>query len=73
MFSRFTSKNILRVYPKGTRFTSGNYKPHVGWMHGAQMVAFNMQVSFKYFLFGQRLAASSRFQGPNKGIICFLI
>lgn len=37
------------------------------------MVAFNMQVSFKYFLFGQRLAASSRFQGPNKGIICFLI
>ncbi|KAG2723899.1 hypothetical protein I3760_02G192500 [Carya illinoinensis] len=40
---RFTQKNILRVYPKGTRVTSSNYKPHVGWMHGAQMVAFNMQ------------------------------
>ncbi|KAG6665897.1 hypothetical protein I3843_02G168900 [Carya illinoinensis] len=40
---RFTQKNILRVYPKGTRVTSSNYKPHIGWMHGAQMVAFNMQ------------------------------
>ncbi|KAB2616540.1 phosphoinositide phospholipase C 4-like [Pyrus ussuriensis x Pyrus communis] len=40
---RFTQKNILRVYPKGTRFNSSNYKPLVGWMHGAQMVAFNMQ------------------------------
>ncbi|XP_042475245.1 phosphoinositide phospholipase C 6-like [Macadamia integrifolia] len=40
---RFTQKNILRVYPKGTRVTSSNYKPLLGWMHGAQMVAFNMQ------------------------------
>ncbi|XP_061995819.1 phosphoinositide phospholipase C 6-like [Rosa rugosa] len=40
---RFTQRNILRIYPKGTRVTSSNYKPHVGWMHGAQMVAFNMQ------------------------------
>ncbi|OIW16190.1 hypothetical protein TanjilG_18905 [Lupinus angustifolius] len=40
---RFTQKNILRVYPKGTRITSSNYNPLVGWMHGAQMVAFNMQ------------------------------
>ncbi|KAI4372929.1 hypothetical protein MLD38_011109 [Melastoma candidum] len=40
---RFTQRNILRVYPKGTRVTSSNYDPHVGWMHGAQMVAFNMQ------------------------------
>ncbi|XP_038706977.1 phosphoinositide phospholipase C 4-like [Tripterygium wilfordii] len=39
----FTQKNVLRVYPKGTRFTSSNYKPHIGWTHGAQMVAFNMQ------------------------------
>lgn len=43
-FGRFTQKNILRVYPKGTRFNSSNYNPFVGWMHGAQMVAFNMQV-----------------------------
>ncbi|XP_043724315.1 phosphoinositide phospholipase C 6-like [Telopea speciosissima] len=40
---RFTQKNILRVYPKGTRVDSSNYKPLIGWMHGAQMVAFNMQ------------------------------
>ncbi|KAI4306460.1 hypothetical protein L6164_029736 [Bauhinia variegata] len=40
---RFTQKNILRVYPKGTRITSTNYKPHIGWTYGAQMVAFNMQ------------------------------
>ncbi|GAA0143242.1 phospholipase [Lithospermum erythrorhizon] len=40
---RFTQRNILRIYPKGTRFNSSNYKPFVGWMHGAQMVAFNMQ------------------------------
>ncbi|PIA32255.1 hypothetical protein AQUCO_04500092v1 [Aquilegia coerulea] len=40
---RFTQRNILRVYPKGTRFNSSNYNPHIGWMHGAQMVAFNMQ------------------------------
>ncbi|KAI3830004.1 hypothetical protein L1987_04136 [Smallanthus sonchifolius] len=40
---RFTQKNILRIYPKGTRFTSSNYKPLIGWLHGAQMIAFNMQ------------------------------
>ncbi|MFS7935114.1 putative phosphoinositide phospholipase C [Helianthus anomalus] len=40
---RFTQKNILRIYPKGTRITSSNYKPLMGWLHGAQMVAFNMQ------------------------------
>ena len=42
---RFTQRNILRVYPKGTRITSTNYNPLIGWVHGAQMVAFNMQVS----------------------------
>ncbi|KAL9332614.1 hypothetical protein ACSQ67_002224 [Phaseolus vulgaris] len=40
---RFTQNNILRVYPKGTRLNSSNYKPHIGWTYGAQMVAFNMQ------------------------------
>ncbi|KAI3682128.1 hypothetical protein L2E82_50160 [Cichorium intybus] len=40
---RFSQKNILRIYPKGTRITSSNYKPLIGWLHGAQMVAFNMQ------------------------------
>ncbi|GAU43804.1 hypothetical protein TSUD_247930 [Trifolium subterraneum] len=40
---RFTQKNILRVYPRATRVKSTNFKPHLGWMYGAQMVAFNMQ------------------------------
>ncbi|XP_074592632.1 phosphoinositide phospholipase C 2-like [Curcuma longa] len=40
---RFTQKNLLRIYPKGTRVTSSNYKPLLAWMHGAQMVALNMQ------------------------------
>ncbi|KAJ0021111.1 hypothetical protein Pint_32543 [Pistacia integerrima] len=40
---RFTQRNILRIYPKQTRVNSSNYKPLIGWMHGAQMVAFNMQ------------------------------
>lgn len=43
-FCRFTQKNILRVYPKGIRFDSSNYNPMIGWTHGAQMVALNMQV-----------------------------
>ncbi|KAK5830563.1 Phosphoinositide phospholipase C 2 -like protein [Gossypium arboreum] len=45
---RFTQRNLLRVYPKGTRLDSSNYNPFVGWMHGAQMVAFNMQGYGKY-------------------------
>ncbi|KAI4383889.1 hypothetical protein MLD38_009680 [Melastoma candidum] len=45
---RFTQKNFLRIYPKGTRFNSSNYKPLVGWLHGAQMVAFNMQGYGRY-------------------------
>lgn len=40
---RFTQQNLLRIYPKGIRITSSNYNPLVGWMHGAQMVALNMQ------------------------------
>ncbi|RVW56585.1 Phosphoinositide phospholipase C 4 [Vitis vinifera] len=45
---RFTQKNFLRIYPKGTRFNSSNYKPLIGWSHGAQMVAFNMQGYGRY-------------------------
>ena len=41
---RFTQKNILRVYPSAMRVKSSNFKPNIGWMYGAQMVACNMQV-----------------------------
>ncbi|GLJ53376.1 hypothetical protein SUGI_1138150 [Cryptomeria japonica] len=40
---RFTQKNILRIYPESTRVMSSNGNPFLGWTHGAQMVAFNMQ------------------------------
>ncbi|KAF2554089.1 hypothetical protein F2Q68_00035132 [Brassica cretica] len=40
---KFTQRNILRIFPKTTRIDSSNYDPLVGWIHGAQMVAFNMQ------------------------------
>ncbi|XVF05323.1 hypothetical protein REPUB_Repub05bG0162500 [Reevesia pubescens] len=40
---RFTQRNILRIYPRGSRVNSSNYNPLIGWMHGAQMVALNMQ------------------------------
>lgn len=40
---RFTRRNLLRIFPKGSRVDSSNYDPLIGWMHGAQMVAFNMQ------------------------------
>ncbi|MQL88741.1 hypothetical protein Taro_021317, partial [Colocasia esculenta] len=40
---RFTQQNLLRLFPKSTRFDSSNYNPFLGWMYGAQMVAFNMQ------------------------------
>ncbi|XP_028784580.1 phosphoinositide phospholipase C 2 [Neltuma alba] len=45
---RFTQDNLLRIYPKGTRLDSSNYNPMIGWTHGAQMVAFNMQGHGKY-------------------------
>ncbi|KAK7305875.1 hypothetical protein VNO77_43787 [Canavalia gladiata] len=56
---RFTQKNILRVYPKGTRLNSSNYKPHIGWTYGAQMVAFNMQGYGKSLRFMQGMFRSN--------------
>lgn len=40
---RFTQNNLVRIFPKAIRFDSSNYNPLLGWMHGAQMVALNMQ------------------------------
>ncbi|XP_066334696.1 phosphoinositide phospholipase C 2-like [Miscanthus floridulus] len=49
---RFTQRNLLRIYPsfstdryypRPTRLTSYNYNPFLGWVHGAQMVALNLQ------------------------------
>ncbi|GLT48754.1 hypothetical protein SLA2020_223610 [Shorea laevis] len=56
---RFTQNNVLRIFPKGTRVNSSNYNPLTGWMHGAQMVAFNMQGHGKYLWWMQGLFRSN--------------
>ena len=53
----------MRVYPKGIRFDSSNYNPLIAWTHGAQMVAFNMQV---------RILVTARFLQPTVFIILIL-
>ena len=35
--------HLTRIYPKGTRVNSTNYKPHRYWAAGAQLVAINWQ------------------------------
>ncbi|KAK4275159.1 hypothetical protein QN277_018289 [Acacia crassicarpa] len=59
---RFTQNNLLRVYPKGARLDSSNYDPMIGWTHGAQMVAFNMQGHGKYLWIMEGM-----FRGNNEG------
>lgn len=45
---RFTQSNLVRVYPKSLRIDSSNFNPLLGWMHGVQLVAFNMQGYGRY-------------------------
>lgn len=40
---KHTQKNLVRIYPKGTRVNSTNYEPHRYWAAGAQLVAINWQ------------------------------
>jgi phosphatidylinositol phospholipase C delta len=35
--------HVVRIYPKGVRFSSSNYEPHRYWSSGAQLVALNWQ------------------------------
>lgn len=35
--------HLVRVYPKGTRVSSSNYKPHLYWATGCQLVTVNWQ------------------------------
>ena len=43
----FMFKNMLRLYPAGTRIGSSNYDPGFCWNFGVQMVALNMQVNLQ--------------------------
>jgi len=40
---KHTQKNLVRIYPKGSRVNSSNYEPHRYWAAGAQIVAINWQ------------------------------
>lgn len=42
-FVEYTSRQVARIYPMGTRIQSSNYNPIVYWNVGAQMVALNYQ------------------------------
>ncbi|CAI9097239.1 OLC1v1033615C1 [Oldenlandia corymbosa var. corymbosa] len=52
---RFTQRNLLRIFPKAMRLDSSNYNPLIGWLHGAQMVALNMQGHGRYLWLMQGL------------------
>ena len=38
-----TERQLVRTYPKGTRFDSSNYDPMLMWRCGVQMVSLNFQ------------------------------
>lgn len=38
-----TERQLVRTYPKGTRFDSSNYDPMQMWVCGVQLVALNFQ------------------------------
>nr|QBK89567.1 MAG: phosphatidylinositol-specific phospholipase C [Pithovirus LCPAC001] len=40
---KYTTTNLVRIYPKGTRVDSSNYNPIKSWSYGCQVVALNWQ------------------------------
>ena len=42
-FVNYNLRNLSRIYPKGTRTNSSNYKPNIYWSVGCHMVALNYQ------------------------------
>jgi hypothetical protein len=42
-FGYYTRRNLIRVYPRGTRLLSSNMHPLPFWLNGCQMVALNYQ------------------------------
>jgi phosphatidylinositol phospholipase C, delta len=45
VLQRYNSRNLTRVYPKGTRVDSSNYNPMVAWASGCQITALNFQTA----------------------------
>lgn len=42
-FLDYNTRQLSRIYPKGTRFDSSNYDPHPAWNVGSSIVALNYQ------------------------------
>ena len=45
-----TERQLVRTYPKGTRFDSSNYDPTLMWGCGMHMVTLNFQTPGKYIV-----------------------
>ena len=46
-YNRYSTQQLSRVYPKGSRVDSSNYDPQPMWNAGSQMVALNFQTGDK--------------------------
>uniref|UniRef100_A0A1I8HI18 Phosphoinositide phospholipase C n=1 Tax=Macrostomum lignano TaxID=282301 RepID=A0A1I8HI18_9PLAT len=55
----FTLNQLVRVYPRTTRFKSSNFNPMLAWELGCQMVALNWQTSDRAMLFNRALFADN--------------
>jgi len=42
-YFQYNTRQLSRIYPKGSRFDSSNYDPVSSWLFGAQIVALNYQ------------------------------
>ena len=58
-FLDFTHKQLVRIYPSGTRVNSSNYDPVLYWKSGCQLVALNFQT------FDRGMQVNSAFFGMN--------
>ena len=54
-FIQFNKRNLVRVYPKGTRLLSSNFDPLPMWLMGCQMVALNYQAGDRELMFNRAM------------------
>lgn len=54
-YAKYNQKHLSRIYPKGLRTDSSNYKPIPHWNVGCQLVALNYQTPSKAMLFNDAL------------------
>ena len=54
-FRSYTRRNLIRVYPRGTRLLSSNMDPLPFWRSGCQMVALNYQAKDRPLMLNRAL------------------